>query len=67
METVGDLLDAMDGVTATGPTPFVPETLPDAPKLPAPGIYFGMPEDDYFALPALSASGIKDLLASPML
>jgi hypothetical protein len=70
METVGDLLDAADGVEPPKPEtvgPFVPETLPDAPKLPAPGIYFGMPEEDYFALPALSASGIKDLLASPML
>jgi hypothetical protein len=72
IETVGDVLDAIDGVEpgerANSPLlPFFPATLPDAPKLPAPGIYFGMPEEDYFALPALSASGIKDLLASPML
>lgn len=71
METIGDILDGLDGARPnpdkTTTKPFTPETLPDAPKLPAPGIYFGMPEDDYFALPALSASGIKDLLASPML
>lgn len=30
------------------------------------GIYFGLPEDDYHALPRLSASGIKNLLVSPM-
>ena len=30
-----------------------------------PGIYFDLPEDEYHALPCLSASGIKDLLISP--
>lgn len=32
----------------------------------APGIYFGMPEDEYRADPSLSASGIKRLLVSPL-
>lgn len=32
----------------------------------APGIYFGMSEDDYFAIPALSASGIKNIRMSPL-
>lgn len=31
-----------------------------------PGIYFGLPEDTYHALPYLSASGVKNLLVSPM-
>jgi hypothetical protein len=30
------------------------------------GVYFSLPESDYHALPALSASGIKNLLISPM-
>lgn len=30
------------------------------------GIYFGIPDEDYHAIPALSASGIKNLLISPM-
>ena len=31
-----------------------------------PGIHFGLSDDVYHALPALSASGIKNLLVSPM-
>ena len=34
--------------------------------LPAPGIYFGLPEAVYHAVPALSNSGIKWLMVSPM-
>lgn len=34
--------------------------------LPEPGIYFGMPEEQYHAAPAFSASGIKDILVSPL-
>lgn len=30
------------------------------------GLYFGLPEEDYHAVPALSFSGIKKLLRSPM-
>lgn len=29
------------------------------------GLYFGLPEEEYHAIPALSASGIKNLLISP--
>lgn len=29
------------------------------------GVYFGIPEDEYHAIERLSASGIKDMLASP--
>lgn len=45
----------------------------DAPRLegcsplPEPGIYFGMSDDEYHALPALSNTGIKKLAASPMI
>lgn len=31
-----------------------------------PGLYFGMPDEEYHAIPALSASGIKNILVSPM-
>lgn len=34
--------------------------------LPAPGIHFGMSDEEYHAVPALSASGIKSLLVSPL-
>ena len=37
-------------------------TVPDMPN----GIYFSMPESEYFALPRFSASGIKDLSVDPM-
>ena len=30
-----------------------------------PGLYFGMPFDEYLAIPALSNSGIKDFMSSP--
>lgn len=30
------------------------------------GVYFGMPEETYFAVPALSASGMKHLRTSPL-
>lgn len=32
----------------------------------APGIYFGMDEAEYHAAPALSSSGIRNLLVSPL-
>jgi len=35
-------------------------------RLPSPGIYFGMPEEEYHAAPALSSSGIRNLLISPL-
>lgn len=35
--------------------------------LPAPGIYFGMPEEEYHQAPALSNSGIKNLRVSSMI
>lgn len=35
-------------------------------ELPAPGIYFDMPEEQYHKAPALSSSGIRNLLVSPL-
>lgn len=32
----------------------------------APGIHFGLSEDEYFSVPALSASGVKNLRMSPL-
>jgi hypothetical protein len=32
----------------------------------APGIYFGMPAEEYHADPAFSTSGVKDILVSPL-
>ena len=36
-----------------------------APDRLADGIYFGMPQEVYFAIPRLSASGIQDIMVSP--
>jgi len=47
--------------------PFTPLVLDGTPSLPPPGIYFGMPEEEYHALPALSSHGIRDVASSPML
>jgi len=47
--------------------PFTPMVLDGTPSLPPPGIYFGMPEEEYHALPALSSHGIRDVASSPML
>lgn len=49
-----------------GPGAFSPETLEGTPELPPPGIYFGMSEETYHALPALSSHGVRKLAASPM-
>jgi hypothetical protein len=37
-----------------------------APVLPKPGIYFGMDEEIYHRAPALSSTGIRNLLISPL-
>lgn len=67
-ETVGSILgDAGHGAPTAPPKRFVPARLDGSPELPEPGIYFGMSDDEYHALPALSCSGIKKLAASPMI
>jgi hypothetical protein len=74
METVGELLDDMDRARGVEPQkgpapadPFIPATLEGVPPLPAPGIYFGMPFEEYRNLPALGSHGVGDILASPMI
>lgn len=65
LTTVGEVID---GPKQPAPSArFEPARLPDTPPVPAPGIYFGMSEDEYLAIPALSNSGIKKLSASPMI
>lgn len=66
LETVAEIIGD-EPTREEAPKPFKPETLPDTPELPPPGIYFGMPEDLYHSLPALSSHGIRKLAASPML
>jgi hypothetical protein len=53
--------------TADPLEPLQLKVLDGTPDLPPPGIYFGMPEDLYHALPALSSHGVRDLAASPMI
>jgi len=48
-------------------TQFTPKTIEGTPVLPPPGIYFGMDEETYHALPALSSHGARNIAASPML
>ena len=54
--------DIMLGTPAAIPVP--PPRLETTPEFPEPGIYFGMSEAAYHAVPALSASGIKRLSES---
>lgn len=70
VETIGDILDQLPGQPEPEPEPqpFTMAVLDGYPvDFPEPGIYFGMDEDAYHAIPALSTSGIKMLAASPML
>lgn len=57
---MSDLIDMEYLEAKAGPAPVLHATAY------APGIYFGLPEDEYHAAPALSASGMKHLLVSPM-
>lgn len=43
-----------------------PPRLEGQPEFPEPGIYFGMDEKDYHAIPAFSSSGAKKLAVSSM-
>lgn len=65
LQTVAEIIG--DAPTRGKTEPFRPAVLPGTAQLPPPGIYFGVPEDEYFSWPALSSSGIKDILSSPML
>lgn len=46
--------------------PYLPPVHEGQIAFPEPGIYFGMPEEVYHAVPALSASGLKKLGTSTM-
>lgn len=61
--TVADLL----GDKPIAIAPITPPRLEETPEFPKPGIYFGMDEDYYHSIPALSQSGMKKLASSPML
>lgn len=65
VETVGDIIG--DG-PAPEVKPFVMPVLDGYPvEWPGEGIFFGMDEETYHAIPAGSNGGIKKLAASPML
>ena len=65
METVAEIIG-----DERAETPLVeriePPRLDGQPDFPAPGIYFGLPEDMYHSIHACSASGIKRLSVSSM-
>lgn len=67
VETVAELIG--DAPRAPGaPRPFeMPVIEGYAHSFPGPGIWFDMPDEVYHAIPALSQSGIKKLLGSPMI
>lgn len=58
--TVGELLDRLPAVESTPPKARL-----DVGAHP-PGIYFGMPEDEYHRDRSLSASGVKDIHVTPL-
>lgn len=53
--------DAEDKVVATEPPRH-----PEQPAFPKPGIYFGMPDEEYHSIHAASATGLKHLSVSSM-
>ena len=59
VQTVGELLGDAAPLTVGKPQPIGPATLEGTPPLPEPGIYFGMSDEEYHALPALSNSGVS--------
>lgn len=62
METLGEMLgDVKEKIE-----PIQPPRHPDQPPFPTPGIYFGMPEEQYHAIPACSTSALKKLSISTM-
>lgn len=65
VETVADIL----GTPHMDAPPAEPIRSPrhkDQPAFPAPGIYFGMSDEDYHARPASSTSGLKRMSISSM-
>lgn len=66
LETVAEIIGD-EPTHEEAPGAFAPAVLEGSPELPPDGIYFGMPEEEYHALPALSSHGIRKLASSPML
>jgi hypothetical protein len=66
LETVEEILGGAAAPVATAPEPLDPARHPGMPPFPTPGIYFGMPEEEYFAIHAASASGLKRMSVSSM-
>lgn len=67
LTSVGAILEGEEQTNPPSPVCFEPARLEGAPALPEPGLYFGMSDEEYHALPALSSHGIKKLAASPMI
>lgn len=67
LTSVGEILDGVSETPSPPPSRFAPARLDGTPELPEPGLYFGMSDEEYHALPALSNHGIKYLAASPMI
>lgn len=65
VETVGDILGT-GHIEPENLEPVPPVQPPGAPPFPPPGIYFGMDEDHYHAIEALSGTGLKRLAISSM-
>jgi len=63
IETVGDLLGGHGDAPVA---PVAPPRHEGQPAFPTPGIYFGMPEEQYHAIHAGSTSGLKNLSVSSM-
>ena len=67
LETVEEILGGTRAPVATETvTNIEPPRHPHQTPFPAPGIYFGMPEEEYHSIHACSASGIKRLSISSM-
>lgn len=68
VEQVGDLIGGVTDEPAEPLPPSItlPPRLDGQPEYPAPGIYFGMPEEVYHSIYACSASGLKDMMMSSM-
>lgn len=60
MQTLGEML----GDTKQRAEPVLPPRLEGQAQFPLPGIYVGLPEADYHAVPACSTSGLKEFSTS---
>lgn len=65
METVAEIIGDEPHVDVA-PKPLDPPRHAHQPAFPTPGVYFGMPEEEYHAIHACSASGLKNLSISSM-